>query len=341
MQPLSAWYNGAWEPMDRIGIRLDDVGFLQGATIVDRLRTVQHQALHVGQHLARFQHSCESIGLMPPKHSLLVSLVQECVQRNSDCFADRDFAVVMLATPGPRHLAMSAATISGSSEFHGTCIVHPAPLPWSRMSACYQQGQPILLAETRNVPAACWSPLIKTRSRLHYYLADCQASQIGGQAAAVLLDLDGNLTETSTANFLLVEDGGLVCPPLDTVLNGVGLLETLRLASELGIKVSYEPVCPSRASQANEFLLCGGSGLIWPASELIAAKAGNCGSESRSDKLQIVALPAAENDALQGDFETLARFETPASGIVYRQLLSAWQRELKFDFVEQARNLGG
>ena len=56
---------------------------------------------------------------------------------------------------------------------------------------------------------------------MHYYLADQQARLVDDNAAALLLDLDGNVTETSTANFLLVEQGSIVSPSLRNTLPGV------------------------------------------------------------------------------------------------------------------------
>ena len=45
---------------------------------------------------------------------------------------------------------------------------------------------------------------------MHYYLAEREAHLIDPEAYALLLDLDGNVTETNAANFLLVERGTIV-----------------------------------------------------------------------------------------------------------------------------------
>ena len=46
---------------------------------------------------------------------------------------------------------------------------------------------------------------MKHRSRMHFYLADKDARLLDPQAMALLLDLDGFVTETNGANFLMVD----------------------------------------------------------------------------------------------------------------------------------------
>jgi len=76
---------------------------------------------------------------------------------------------------------------------------------------------------------------MKYRSRMHYYLADKEAQLVDGSAIALLLDLDGNVTETSGANFLIVERGAIVSPTLRNTLPGISRATVIELASKLGI----------------------------------------------------------------------------------------------------------
>ncbi len=52
---------------------------------------------------------------------------------------------------------------------------------------------------------------------------------------ALLLDLDGNLTETSGANFLIVERGTIVSPTTVNALPGISRATVFELAGKLGI----------------------------------------------------------------------------------------------------------
>ena len=62
---------------------------------------------------------------------------------------------------------------------------------------------------------------MKYRSRMHFYLADKESQLVDPDATALLLDVHGNVTETATANFLIVERGRIVSPPPVNILPGI------------------------------------------------------------------------------------------------------------------------
>ena len=73
-------------------------------------------------------------------------------------------------------------------------------------------------------PRACWPPELKCRSRMHYYLADRQADARYPGSRALMLDVDGFVTETTTSNIVLFEkERGLVMPPRRKILPGITL----------------------------------------------------------------------------------------------------------------------
>ena len=76
---------------------------------------------------------------------------------------------------------------------------------------------------------------MKYRSRMHFYLADQEARLVDPEAVALLLDLDGNVTETSGANFLIVENGAIVSPTTVNTLPGISRAMVIELAAKLGI----------------------------------------------------------------------------------------------------------
>ncbi len=78
-----------------------------------------------------------------------------------------------------------------------TIYVRTFPLRFAQWATKYQNGQHLVIPEMRQIPAECLSPRIKSRNRLHWYLADRQAREIDADASALLLDLEGHLTETS------------------------------------------------------------------------------------------------------------------------------------------------
>ncbi|MCC6507944.1 MAG: aminotransferase class IV [Pirellulaceae bacterium] len=249
-----------WTPLASVSLSLEDWGLVQGATLVERLRTVGGKPLDVGPHLDRLRDSAKVLGIQWPD-CLTESLVMECVERNRPAHTAEDFAIVILLTPG--------RTGSPAGQRSPTVIVHSVDLHWAQLAHWYRYGQALITADTRNVPGECWSTHLKTRSRLHYYLADQAAARSSlPYAGAAMLSIDGYVTESSVANILMVEAGQLISPPIDSVLHGLSLRRTLRLAEQLGIPIGYRHITRAAAQAAEALMLTGSSGCLWAVSQL-------------------------------------------------------------------------
>ncbi len=282
-----------WRPSADVSLSLEDWGSLQGATLVERLRTINGEPLDVDEHLDRLRDSAGELRIQWPSY-LKAELVRQCATRNAAVHAAPDFGIVILLTPGliRRQPIGSAPTV----------IIHTVDLNWTQLAHWYQHGQPLVVSPNRNVPVECWSPHMKTRSRMHYFLADqhALASQMP-HAGAIMLSLDGMVTESSVANLLLIDGDHLVSPPIDSVLHGLSLRRTLRLAERCGIPVRYEPIALAAAEKADGLLLTGSSACLWPASQL-----------------------------------GQAHYANPITNPIYQRLHAAWVAELGLDYASQA-----
>ena len=116
-----------------------------------------------------------------------------------------------------------------------TVCCHTFPLPLERWAGKMRTGMHVVTPSIRHVPPQCYDPKMKYRSRMHFYLADQEARLVDPEAVALLLDLHGNVTETSGANFLMVERGSIVSPTTANTLPGVSRAMVRELAGKLGI----------------------------------------------------------------------------------------------------------
>jgi branched-subunit amino acid aminotransferase/4-amino-4-deoxychorismate lyase len=94
------------------------------------------------------------------------------------------------------------------------------------------------------------------RSRMHWWLAEREARRRRPGSQALLLNHEGHVTETATANFLLVKEGVVVSPPAGDVLPGVSLKVTRELCGQLGIPFVERPIKPEECGPAEEAILC-------------------------------------------------------------------------------------
>ena len=160
-----AYTNGHWIPASELSIAVDDVGFLLGATVTERLRTFGGQVFRLAEHLQRMRRSLEIVGLDAAAIvDELAQAIPEFVDKNAgQIAADDDWTINAFVTPG----------VAGSGR--PTVCVHGWPLPFHQWAADYDRGISVVVSDVRQVPDNCWPSELKCRSRMHYYLADQQA----------------------------------------------------------------------------------------------------------------------------------------------------------------------
>jgi branched-subunit amino acid aminotransferase/4-amino-4-deoxychorismate lyase len=298
-EPL-AYLNGRWLPLSQAAVSVFDVGFLQGVTVAEQLRTFGGRLFRLDLHLARLARSLEIVGIDPGLPlAELGQIATELVDQNRKLLdSDDDQQATLFVTPGISttyaHVARGAST---------TVCVHTQPLAFGQWADKYRAGDRLVVTDVRQVPESCWPPELKCRSRMHYYLADRQARQREAGARALLVDERGYVTEASTANVLVYYRGrGLVSPPKEHILPGVTVAVLAELAAQLDIGFSHAELAVSDVAQADEVLLCSTSPCVWSVTRL--------------------------NGQAIGD-------GTP--GPISQQLRSAWSRMVGFDIEAQAR----
>jgi branched-chain amino acid aminotransferase len=252
-EPL-AFLNGRMAPQSQAHLPLYDAGFVFGATVTDLCRTFRHRLYRWTEHLARFRRSCQSAYLdVPFDDASITKRAEELVVHNAALIeANYDLALVLFATPGPVGYYLGEAIPAGEQPTFG---MHTFVLPFARYRPWIEQGVLLTTPSVRQVPAVCVDRHIKQRSRMHWWLAEQEVRRTRPGALALLLDLDGNVTETASANLLLVREGTLVSPPRDTILEGVSLEVVAQLCARLGIPVEYRRITLEECHAADEALL--------------------------------------------------------------------------------------
>ena len=268
-----AYLNGQFLPISQLSISPFDVGFVQGVTVAEQLRTFSGRLFELEKHLARLQRSLEIIGV-DPGLTLAEIGVNACElvyvnHRHLDP-AD-DLGLTIFVTPGPYSNYASSTSRTGP-----TIGMHTQPLSFQLWHKKYEQGESLLPTEFRQVPGDCWPTELKCRSRMHYYLADMRAQEIEPGARALMLDHDEFVTEASTANLLIYDRQlGLISPPKSKILPGVSMSVLEQLASDLGLPVSQRDLRVADVAGADEVLLCSTSPCVWPVTRLSGKPIGD------------------------------------------------------------------
>lgn len=243
---MLALLNGRFQRYEQACLPLHDAGFVTGATATDLVRTFRHRLFRLDDHVARFRQSCEGcrIPLLATDDELR-HWANELVEHNARHIpAAGDLALVMIATPGPL-----GAYAGLADDGPPSLAMHTFPLPFERYRHRFTNGCRLVTVAGRRCDAV--DPRAKQRSRMNWWLAAQEVRDIDPAADALLLDADGFVTETASANLVAVIGGELFTPPADAVLNGM----TLRVVRESGFPVGQRALTAEECRAADELLL--------------------------------------------------------------------------------------
>jgi branched-chain amino acid aminotransferase len=300
-QPL-AFFNGAFIDPQNMKIPVTDLGFVQGVTVAEQLRTFAGKLFRIEQHLQRLQNSLNIIGVnIPYTVTELRDIAEKLASHNRALLASNDdLGLSMFVTPG------TYGTFSAATGMAGPTIgMHTYPLPFHNWRDKYSTGDALVTTTIEQVPTACWPVELKCRSRMHYFLADKAAREQDPAARALILDAAGFVNEASTANVLIYRAAeGLISPPKAKILPGVTVAAIAELAAELKIPFVYRDITVSEVATANEVLLCSTSPCVWGVTSFNQQPIGN-----------------------------------GQPGPIVQQLQQAWSRMVGVDIVHQAQTI--
>jgi branched-chain amino acid aminotransferase len=253
-EPL-VYLNGHLIPASQASLKIYDAGIVLGATVTEMTRTFRHVLYRLDDHIARLYRSLKytrmDIGQSP---SEFAAASRELVKHNLKLIGpDEELGLIHFVTAG--EFPVYAGSAAGGARTTPTVCAHTFPLPFELWAAKMQHGVHVVTPATRHVPPQCFDPKMKYRSRMHYYLADHEARLVDPDAVALLLDLDGNVTETSGANFLLVDRGTIVSPTLTNILPGISRQTVIELAGRLAIPFVERDIQVHSVMNADEAFL--------------------------------------------------------------------------------------
>ena len=255
---LIAFLGGGLLPASAAALPLDDGLIAGGAAVTERLRTFGGVPFAVDRHLERLARSAAGafLDLPGPLEELERAIAAVVAHNYALCEPGAELSVGLFVSAG----APAGQPIAGVT----TTVLAP-----DRFATEYREGVRLVVPATRQIPAACLDPQIKTRSRLHWRIAARQAEAIEPGAKPLLLHLDGSpwagtVAETDTGNVLSLRGRTLRTPPIAGTLAGVTQAVTRELAIELGFDWREEPLTVTDLCEADEAFVASTTPVLWP-----------------------------------------------------------------------------
>ncbi len=200
---MKIYIDGTFHSREDARISVFDHGLLYGDGVFEGLRVYRRRVFRLDAHLARLADSAQAIGLtLPLDRAALAEAVRETVRVNRQ--EDGYIRLVVTRGDGPLGLDPTTCPRPRVIIIVADLAVYPAAL--------YESGIRVVTAATRQVPAACVDPRIKSLNYLKNVLARLEA-HAAGAAEALMLNVDGFVAECTADNVFTVRDGVVRTPP--------------------------------------------------------------------------------------------------------------------------------
>lgn len=245
-------------PYSQVKIDPRDRGFVAGDVVFDVARTFNGKSFRMKEHIDRLYRSLKYVRIDPGlSFDELTDISEESIQRNESLMGDvGDYAVSQFVTRGPGSWPHEAGP--------PTVCVYVRPIFFSQYAKQYNDGASSVITRTRSYSADSLDPKVKLYSRMNFSLAELEASDVDPEAWPILTDLDGNLTEGTGYNVLLVTDGTIRSPGDRSILQGVSKDVVFELAEQLQIPVVEEDLQPYDLYTADEAFFASTSMYVLP-----------------------------------------------------------------------------
>lgn len=241
--PETAFINGRFLPLAEASVSIEDRGFQFGDGVYEVIRTYGGRPFKLEAHLARLSRSAEAIDLRQPYS---VDQWNGYIQEGLGLAAFPEAKIYVQITRGaaPRDHAY-------------TQDLEPTIVMTIRELRPLASGLQAAGVEAMTVEDIRWGRCdIKSVNLLANVLARQQAKQAGVFEA--ILVKDGEVTEGSVSNVIIVENGTLITAPEGSrILSGVTRQVVLALAREEGLEIKERYPSQRQLYGASEVFLTG------------------------------------------------------------------------------------
>jgi D-alanine transaminase len=238
---MIVYLNGQFLPIEEAKISVLDRGFVYGDGVYELIPVYSRRPFRLPQHLVRLQHSLDGIRLANPhSEAEWTSIISELIARQP--FDDQ--GVYFQVTRG---VAKRDHTFPAGVAPTVFMMSNPLAVPTAEQ---VEKGVAVVTADDNR-----WQRCdLKTISLVGNVLMRQLAADAG--AVETVMFRDGNLTEASASNVLVVIRGVIVAPPKDhLILPGITYGAAYEFAREAGLPFEIRTVSRAEVQVADEMWL--------------------------------------------------------------------------------------
>ncbi|MBI4392698.1 MAG: branched-chain-amino-acid transaminase [Euryarchaeota archaeon] len=254
MPELKAYFNGRFVAESEARISVFDHGFLYGDGVFEGIRAYNGRVFKLEEHIARLYDSAKAIALqIPLTREEMAEKILETLRLNNL----RDAYIRPVVSRGIGDLGLDPRKCATP-----TVLVVVKPLI-DLYGDKYAKGLTVITAATRRNSPAALSPNIKSLNYLNQILARIEAN-LRNADEALMLDLQGFVSEASADNIFTVKDGAVITPPTYNSLKGITRQAVIEVAEKEGFTIKEEPITLFDVYSADEIFITGTAAELAP-----------------------------------------------------------------------------
>ena len=207
---LKIWIDGQLVDEDQAKVSVFDHGLLYGDGVFEGIRVYNHRILKLDSHLKRMYRSCDRIFLKP---SYTIEEIEQATRQTVKVNKLKDAYIRMVFTRGFGDLGLDPR------KCPRPCHIIIADKIQLYPPELYATGIPVVVAERPRLPIKCLDPSVKSLNYLNNIMAKIEAIE-AGVLEAIMLNLDGFVSECTGDNLFMIKDGKIYTPPLSAGLLG-------------------------------------------------------------------------------------------------------------------------
>ena len=273
---IQIWVGDGLHPRADAKVSVFDSSVQGGDAVWEGLRVYEGGVYALSQHLDRLEASAKAMAFAHvPSREFITDAIRATLRANGMS----DGAHIRLT------LTRGEKVTSGMSPAwnrSGSCLIIVAE--W-KPPVFDQSGIRLVTSGIRRNPPQCVDSKIHHNNLINNILAKIEAN-VAGVDDAIMLDVEGYVSETNATNIFLVKRGEVHTPLPDHCLPGVTRATVVRIARENGFAMTERRVSLSEFHSADEVFTTGTMGELAPVIEIDGRKIGSGGVGATTVKLQ-------------------------------------------------------
>ncbi len=268
-EDIKVWIDGTLYPREEAKISVFDSTVQGGDAVWEGLRVYDGKIFALDEHLERLQNSSRAMAFTEvPSNQAIKEALFETLEANGM----RDETHIRLTLS--RGKKVTSYMDPQVNKYGPTLIVLAEwKPPLNEINENREQGLKLITSSIRRNPPQCVDSKIHHNNLINNILAKVEAN-VAGVDAAVMMDIEGYVSEANATNIFFVRDGKVLTPFADSCLPGITRGIIIDLCKENGIPVAEKRISMAEMYSADECFTTGTMGELAPVAEIDGRKIG-------------------------------------------------------------------